>query len=219
MTNKEDICNMGTQRRIQPVTDNKDKQRTYQDLMGKHSKAMRYEFYIEALMIDYAMLEDRLRSFLYYIGVFDSRESYQATKKKNVTRPLKSAMEKYITNEENTSLNVGTISGKMKIIRCTLKWYEELDGESQDKYLKALKKKYDGIDVAGLLDTLGKVNEWKDYRNEVMHAALNKNIDELYQDLASRAKEGMDFGRFVDSQVRELKKGKNSIRKTMGLGE
>ena len=208
---------MCAQRKIDPVTDNMDKQRTYRNLMGRHSKAMRHEFYIEALMIDYAMLEDRLRSFLYHIGVFNDRKAYQATGKNNITVPLKSVMEKYITNNENTSLNVGTISGKMKIIRCTLQWYENLECEPKDKYLKDLKKKYDGIDVAGLLDTLEKINEWKDYRNEVMHAALNKNIEDLYQDIAVRAEDGKTFGRFIDAQVDELKKSKNNIRKAMGM--
>ncbi len=208
---------MCAQRKINPVTDNMDKQRTYRKLMGRHSKAMRHEFYIEALMIDYALLEDRLRSFLYHIGVFNDRKAYKATGKNNITIPLKSVMEKYITDNENTSLNVGTISGKMKIIRCTLQWYENLDCEPTDKYLKAIKKKYDGIDVAGLLDTLEKIDEWKDYRNEVMHAALNKNIEDLYQDIAVRAEDGMTFGRFVGSQVEELKKSKNNIRKAMGM--
>lgn len=204
---------------IKPVKDNKDKERTYRDLMGKHSKAMRYEFYIEAMMIDYAMLEDRLRSFLYHIGIYNDRNAYKVTGRNNITTSLKSIMAKYITEGENTSLNVGNISGKMKIIRCTLQWYEDIEGEPEDKYLKALKKKYDGIDVAGLLDTLEKVSEWKDYRNEVMHAALNKNIDNLYQDIAIRAENGKIFGRFIDSQVNELKKTKDNIRKAMGMCE
>lgn len=47
-------------RTIQPVTDNRDKQRTYSEQMGRYARAMRGAFYLEALLIDYAMLEDRL---------------------------------------------------------------------------------------------------------------------------------------------------------------
>ena len=51
-------------RLIQPVSDNKDKQRTYTENMAKYKKAIAGEFFFEAMLIDYAMLEDRLRSFL-----------------------------------------------------------------------------------------------------------------------------------------------------------
>ena len=47
-------------RTIRPVTDNKDKQRTYSEQMGRYARATRGAFYLEALLIDYAMLEDRL---------------------------------------------------------------------------------------------------------------------------------------------------------------
>ena len=64
-------------RLIQPVSDNKDKQRTYTENMAKYKKAIAGEFFFEAMLIDYAMLEDRLRSFLYYIGLLKSRDSKQ----------------------------------------------------------------------------------------------------------------------------------------------
>ena len=58
---------MGKNKRyIKPVADTMDKQNTYREWIGKYNKAIRYEFYYEAILIDYALLEDRLRSFLYY---------------------------------------------------------------------------------------------------------------------------------------------------------
>ena len=44
-----------------PVSDNYEKQQTYKELINKYNKAIQYEFYYEAILIDYALMEDRLR--------------------------------------------------------------------------------------------------------------------------------------------------------------
>lgn len=56
------------EKHIESVLGNNDKQNTYRKLMGRYKKAVSNEFYFEAMMIVYAALEDRFRSFLYYIG-------------------------------------------------------------------------------------------------------------------------------------------------------
>ena len=56
-------------RLIDPVNDNKDKENTYRTNLRRYNKAMKEGFYFEAMLIDYAMMEDRLRSFLYHIGL------------------------------------------------------------------------------------------------------------------------------------------------------
>ena len=54
------------ERQIKQVEDNKEKQQTYSKQLGRYKLAIRNEFYFEAMLIVYAMLEDRLLSFLYY---------------------------------------------------------------------------------------------------------------------------------------------------------
>ena len=61
--------------KICPVSNNTDKQRTYKENCAKYKKAIQGEFYFEAMLISYAMLEDRLRSFLYHIGALKTRTS------------------------------------------------------------------------------------------------------------------------------------------------
>ncbi len=60
-------------RKIQPVQDNAEKQQTYRYLLSKYSHAMDQGFFCEALMIDYAMIEDRLRSMIYHMGFLADR--------------------------------------------------------------------------------------------------------------------------------------------------
>lgn len=61
-------------RTIQPVTDNKDKQRTYSEQMGRYARAMRGAFYLEALLIDYAMLEAQASLGMEYARFLDTQE-------------------------------------------------------------------------------------------------------------------------------------------------
>ena len=71
-------------RKIQPVTDNLDKQRTYREHKGRYKRAMENEFFFEALLIDYALLEDRLRSMIYHMGFLKDRTAYRVWKKKSL---------------------------------------------------------------------------------------------------------------------------------------
>ena len=64
---------MNNERQIASVNSNLDKYNTYRVLIGRYRKAIAGEFYLEALLIDYALLEDRLRSYLYYMGVLSTR--------------------------------------------------------------------------------------------------------------------------------------------------
>ena len=69
---------------IKAVTNNVSKQFTYKKLLGRYKLAIKSEFYFEAMIIVYAMLEDRLRSMLYYTGVLANREKLSLHKKTKI---------------------------------------------------------------------------------------------------------------------------------------
>lgn len=203
-------------RQIKPVHDNKDKQNTYRTWMGRYLKAMQYEFYYEAIFIDYAMLEDRLKSFLFHIGAYYDRESYKANKGEAV-KYLKSIVSEYKNRNEKDGLNVSNISGKRKIIRCVLKWSLESENiDKKQKYLSALRYQCESLDTETFLEELEKIEKWCEYRNELIHALMNKNVDSTQMQIAERAAEGMELARYIDSQVRIIKK-RNKIRKSINL--
>lgn len=203
------------ERIIQPIKDNKDKQRTYKENMAKFRRAMAGQFYFEALLIDYAMLEDRFRSFLYYIGLLKYKRSYKADNKPVKDR-LKVIVSEYKKSDENDMISINSISGKIKIIRCSLLWTTDATA-FDDQYLSALKELFEGaLDIADLLDKLSLISEWCKYRNEVIHSLLNKNSDSLMEQLPQKAYEGMELARYVDDQVKKLKR-RNTIRKKLKL--
>lgn len=204
-------------RKICPVSNNTDKQLTYKENCAKYKKAIQEEFYFEAMLISYAMMEDRFRSFLYHIGALANRDSIKVSCGKT-NKQLKEIIDTYKRNKENNSLGIINITGKMKIIRCTLEWAATVDGGYEDdKYLLALKNQYDGnVDIQEMLSVLEEIREWLDYRNEIIHALLNKNIDSLHTELKKRTIQGMELARKVDSFVNRVKK-RNYIRRSIKL--
>ena len=200
---------------IQPIADNQDKQRTYRVQLGKYNQAMRYGFYIQAIMIDYAMIEDRLRSLLYHMGFLSNRTARNVWK---TTKPhLNEIVSEYKTAKENTSLGITKMRGKSKLIRCVMMWtaYSEV-GAKDDKFLTALRSRCEGMDVDAVLTALDDISKWCGYRNELVHALMNKNLDSLDAELQEKAEQGLKLARFLDAQGKILKTG-NKIRRSVNL--
>lgn len=57
------------ERKIRPVTDGVDKEATYKTQIERYDKAVKNGFYFEAMLIVYAIMEDRLRAWLFYSDV------------------------------------------------------------------------------------------------------------------------------------------------------
>lgn len=199
-------------RAIKPVNNNYDKQRTYTTMLSKYRIAIKNEFYFEAILIDYAIMEDRLRSFIYHLGGLTTRESTKICGK------AKKYINEMVHNfNPKGNLGILSITGKMQIVRAILHWEEGFSGMPDNPYQKALKNRVEDLDIEGLLSTLDDIDKWRNYRNECIHCLMNKNVDSLREELALKVEEGMNYARFLDSQVRILKKG-NKIRKSLHLG-
>lgn len=202
-------------REIEIVCNNYEKQYTYKQNCIKYKKAMQEEFYFEAMLIAYAMLEDRLRSFLYHIGALSTRESRRVGCAKN-KQQLKSIIKEELKLDKMPS--VMQITGKIQIIRSTLHWALNVaGGYKDDKYLNALKYQYEGnIDIQAMLDLLDEIEKWLNYRNEVNHGLLNKNVHNLNEKLAEKTENGMLLAKRTDEFVKAIKK-RNYIRKSINL--
>lgn len=202
-------------RQIKPVENNKEKQQTYAKQLGRYKFAIRNEFYFEAMIIVYAMLEDRLLSFLYYTGVMENRSTLKASKKTKAY--VTDIVGIYAKEGKKVTLRIKNITGKMEIAKAMLKWASECENV-EDKYLVMLKALLEGIDIGGMLDTIETLGTWLGYRNEIIHSSMNKNINDMYEQLGDKVEEGMKYARFIDEQVRILKKD-NRVRKKMNMGK
>lgn len=205
-------------KQIKEANNNIERQETYRNQLGRYKRAMANGFYFEAMMIVYSMLEDRLKSFLYYCGFFASRSTLKLNSK------IKQAIIPVVYGEYIPARLPGfdKISAKVIFIRGMLKWATDVDGaDIQDEaYLSELKRQLECIDIGGMLEVLDELNDkesgWLNYRNEIIHASLNKNIESLYSEIEEHVIKGMEYARFIDDQVRVFR-GKPYVRKMLGL--
>ena len=210
---------MSKERLIESVKNNADKQNTYRYLTGRHTRAMKCGFYFEAMLIDYAMIEDRFLSLLYHLGIRKSRASYKFdnTRLKSLYSSL---VQKYLPKESKT-LKINSISGKMRLINAVALWTEDdYPDADNDEYLALLWSVFQK-DTAGsqeLLQLINDVRDWCDYRNEIIHASLNKNLDSISEKIAEKAAEGMELARRTDAFVKVFKYG-NKFRRYLKLGK
>ena len=205
-------------RKIAPVKDNDDKARTYQENMKKYTRAIKIECYFEAILISYAMMEDRLRSYLYYLGCLRSRSSHKFDNKK-ISADIKDIIATY-TDDDVCNLGITSITGKIRIVKSIQKWFEQgYPNPQESDYLEELAS---CIDINGdpdeMLTILAAIEEWCKYRNEVIHSLLNKNLDSLYTKLPQKAEEGIVLARAIDKHVGRIKR-RNTLRKYLKLKE
>lgn len=207
-----------TERKIAPVTDNNDKSRTYKELMKKYNRAIKSECYFESILIAYAMMEDRLRSYLYYLGCLRTRSSHTFDNKK-ISNDIKELIATY-SGDDVCNLGINSITGKMRIVKSVQNWFNYgYPNPHGSDYLDELAL---CIDINGdpdeMLIILVEIEEWCKYRNEVIHSLLNKSLDSLYNELPQKAEEGIALARAFDKHVGRIKR-KNSLRKYLKLKE
>ena len=202
-------------RQIQSVTGRTDKQRTYQEHMQRYKKAIQNGFFLEAIMIDYACLEDRLRYMLYHIGVIGSESDYRVAGKSQRVRAFREILHEYVGPKENMSIM--TIRSKRQIVRSILLLANGIEKPKDDDKRRLLlwNALHDNEHIAEAISILDEIEQWCAYRNEIVHSLLNKNLDSLHERLEQQAVKGYQLFRSLDRQVRWVK-GKN-LREKLGL--
>lgn len=220
---------MPKQRVISPVETMQEKYETYRAEMARLKVALQQGFYFEAMLIEYALLEDRLRSFVYHAGLLQNRKASHLLPGKNAVRKdfnriaqrvktwkLEDGKEKGNTSNFER-LSVNKISDKIFIVRTIVLWSSELESlPDESRYLQALRGQCESLDGAALLETLDAIDTWRMYRNEVIHSLMNKRMESVQQKLSEQVEQGVQLARQLDAQVTILKKN-NRIRKAARL--
>ena len=220
---------MPKQRVISPVETMQEKYETYRAEMARLKGALQQGFYFEAMLIEYARLEDRLRSFVYHAGLLQNRKASHLLPGKNAVRKDFNRIAQRVKTWKledgketgNTSnferLSVNKISDKIFIVRTIVLWSSELESlPDESRYLQALRGQCESLDAAALLETLDAIDTWRMYRNEVIHSLMNKRMESVQQKLSEQVEQGVQLARQLDAQVTILKKN-NRIREAARL--
>ena len=220
---------MPKQRVISPVETMQEKYETYRAEMARLKGSLQQGFYFEAMLIEYALLEDRLRSFVYHAGLLQNRKASHLLPGKNAVRKDFNRIAQRVKTWKledgketgNTSnferLSVNKISDKIFIVRTIVLWSSELESlPDESRYLQALRGQCESLDAAALLETLDAIDTWRMYRNEVIHSLMNKRMESVQQKLSEQVEQGVQLARQLDAQVTILKKN-NRIREAERL--
>ena len=188
-------------KQIPDVTDNFDKQDTYRLSLGQFSKAKREGYYLEAMWILYAMIEDRTTAFLYHIGFVDEKKRDSPANK--VKPDIRIIMK--LADGKNT-YGFNTLAGKLDAITKILKWIntaDDLTGYKQDLHTLLNKK----VKISELLSALKVLDDWRNFRNQIVHALFDKKGGEVKDRLERYVNDGYEAVRILDNTVKALKSG------------
>lgn len=186
---------------IQKVADNYEKQCNYTNLIARYKKACEQEFYFEALWILYAMIEDRTTSLLYYMGFLSSKDRLKITGSKKINYKVR----EILCENENDILYFSQLSNKINYIRKTVKWANT--SEPSDDYQELLKKYFTSTTFSkyNIFDCLNNLDEFRDKRNQIMHALFNKNYQAVSNEVCDLLNKGSSAVHIIDNCSKMMK--------------
>lgn len=204
---------MSTAPKIAPVTSNMEKKTAYQIQMEHFKRARAGGFHLEAIFILYALIEDRLSAFLFHAGITNATRE-KITRNTKVRPHLDSTLT--VLNSRQPSIR--NVSAKIKLIKELMEWSKDYTvNEPTLNYLDALYKQINR--TAGrdqMIDTLTRIEGWCASRNELVHALLNKKVENQEEILQALVAEGEACNRSLQNFVKSFKV-RNTLRKTFNI--
>ena len=195
---------------IQSIANNTEKYLTYKEQMARLNKARAGGFYFESIFILYAIMEDRSSAFLFHAGVTNNtRESITRNKK---VRPH------LIRILETENLSMRSIGSKLTLMKTLVSWSEGYGPAATSKeYPDLLCRQLNRCAHKDeIIKTVDGINTWRVSRNELVHALLNKKIENQEDLLMELVEIGLQHSRDLDSFVRSFKV-RNPIRKQFNI--
>ena len=211
---------------MQTVQTGKEKQLVYAHEYRRLKKALQEEFYLEAIVISYAIMEDRLVAFFHHAGIVSRQNETLA-----INRPIYPYMRELLGWDKDASIRIKDISVKMDLIRKLLFLTEDraaqIDNDvaraadSRKKkaalrksYMVSLQRQIDKtIDREAVLEILDRLEPWRNERNQLIHALLNKTATSSEAAQEECAYTGQDLARGIDDTLVKPFKKNNRIRR------
>lgn len=199
--------------KIAPITSNMEKKTAYQIQMERFKRSKAGGFDLEAIFILYALIEDRLSAFLYHAGIANATRE-KITRNTKVRPHLDSTLTVLTAKQPG----IRNMSAKIKLVKELMAWSDCYTiNEPSLNYLDALCKQLSK--TAGrdhMIDTLTRIEEWCVCRNELVHAFLNKKVENQEEVLQNLVTEGEDCNRSLQNFVKSFKV-RNTLRKTFNI--
>ena len=211
---------------MQTIQTGEEKQLVYAHEYRRLKKALQEEFYLEAIVISYAIIEDRLVAFFHHAGIVSRQNETLA-----INRPIYPYMRELLGKESDAVIKIKDISVKMELIRNLLFLTEDkaaqIDNavaaaaDSRKKkaalrkaYMVSLQKQIDKtIDRKAIFEILDRLEPWRNERNQLIHALLSKTATSSEAARKECAYTGQDLARGIDDTLVKPFKKSNRLRK------
>lgn len=207
------------------VKNGKEKQNAYRNEFSRLGKALKDEFFLEAIAIGYAVIEDRLVSFLHHAGIVSRTKENLL-----INRAVYPYLRILLKKDEKYAIRIKDISVKVSLI-CRLLTMTEDEAKAIDDDVRInLAGKRKKIAAPGyMLDLYQQINQaidrelivdifydlepWRTERNQLIHALLNKTVSSSTIAKKKCAEAGVFLARGLDNcLVKPFKEG-NNLRK------
>lgn len=190
---------------IKKVEGGKEKGISFSENFKHYNKAKESGFYFECLWILYAMLEDRVSAFLYYLGFTKTDNADQATDCEKIRLQIRQMLN---LAENKKKFSIGTLNQKLSKIVDVFAWCDSIEPNAD--YQKAVKKAIQRVSKnQDFLDALKYMkDEWCDKRNQLVHALFNKDPQAVILELQPLVEQGYMAVRKMDNAVKQLKRSK-----------
>ena len=208
----------------------KEKQLTYTTEYRQFNKAMKEEFYLEAVAIGYAIIEDRLTAFLHHAGVVT-----RTNEDLRINRKVYPYIRKLLNKEDDYSVKIKDISVKIALVTALLNMTEN-EANAIDayvaNYVQGLKRKraiaqtgymhdlyaeIKKVNAELVLSTFARIEPWRIQRNHLIHALLNKTVESTKDVKKECAEESYAITRAIDNNLVKPFKQDNKLRKKYNI--
>lgn len=219
---------------MERIKTGKEKQHAYKVEYSRYKKALSNEFYLEGLVIGYAVIEDRLISFLHYCGIVTrNKDNLQ------INKPIYPYIRVLLNKTECHSIRVKDIRVKMDIIEAILKLDKEsanrienetkliIDNSNIGKkrkrrflkgYMNDLYETKTILDCKHIIDLFSiDLESWRNNRNQLIHALLNNKVESVSEVKKETAEQGYHLSREIDNYLVKPIKKKATIRKKYNI--
>ena len=217
-------------KQIETVKTGKEKQEAYAHSFDTLNKAFQYHFYLEAVAITYAIMEDRLVAFLHHAGIV-TRDKGDL----KINRRFLPHMRLLLGKNPEQVINIKSISVKLSIVSACLELTEEKARSIDDAIARQLQAKSlrvkaspdymlrlftqinTRLDRQAVDALLAQIEPWRVQRNQLIHALMSKTVSASEASKQECAEAGRILARALDNElVKKFKKG-NTLRKAYNI--
>ncbi len=187
---------------IKMVNSSMDKHFTYIELNNLRDKALLCGDYISVMHYCYAMIEDRLLSFLHYLYIID-RNKYPYLLENKIATSITLLL--YPNKKDDFCIkskpNFNNINTKINVIKKIYNY------SGKDIIILNMKNFINEIiDLNELKGDVKNLIEWKNFRNELVHSLYNKNLEDYNSKIKKYANIGISLANKFDNYS-DLMKG------------